>query len=106
MILVPFFATSSAYGSTKNLLSLPFQAPVFFVQTYIEFCLTLYLIVTMLIEALLKKCIMKKIYLFDGNLYHNLACQSVCLFNFLTPFQCADLSAKGIHVLLMTRGSL
>ena len=30
MILVPFFAISTVYGSTKNLLSLPFQAPVFF----------------------------------------------------------------------------
>ena len=30
MILVPFFASSTVYGSTKNLLSLPFQAPVFF----------------------------------------------------------------------------
>ena len=30
MILVPFFTISTAYGSTKNLLSLPFQAPVFF----------------------------------------------------------------------------
>ena len=30
MILVPFFASSTGYGSTKNLLSLPFQAPVFF----------------------------------------------------------------------------
>ena len=32
MILVPFFASSTVYGSTKNLLSLPFQAPVFFDQ--------------------------------------------------------------------------
>ena len=32
MILVPFFASSTGYGSTKNLLSLPFQAPVFFGQ--------------------------------------------------------------------------
>ena len=30
MILVSFFASSTVYGSTKNLLSLPFQAPVFF----------------------------------------------------------------------------
>ena len=30
MLLVTFFASSTAYGSTKNLLSLPFQAPVFF----------------------------------------------------------------------------
>ena len=30
MILVPFFASSTVYGFTKNLLSLPFQAPVFF----------------------------------------------------------------------------
>ena len=30
MILVPFFASSTVYGSTKNLMSLPFQAPVFF----------------------------------------------------------------------------
>ena len=30
MILVPFFVSSTAYGSTKNLLSLPFQASVFF----------------------------------------------------------------------------
>ena len=30
MILEPFFASSTGYGSTKNLLSLPFQAPVFF----------------------------------------------------------------------------
>ena len=34
MILVPFFASSTGYGSTKNLLSLPFQAPVFFVLLY------------------------------------------------------------------------
>ena len=34
MILVPFFASSTMYGSTKNLLSLPFQAPVFFVLGY------------------------------------------------------------------------
>ena len=34
MILVPFFAISTVYGSTKNLLSLPFQAPVFFAQRY------------------------------------------------------------------------
>ena len=33
MILVPFFASSTGYGSTKNLLSLPFQASVFFDQT-------------------------------------------------------------------------
>ena len=32
MILVPFFTISTAYGSTKNLLSLPFQDPVFFGQ--------------------------------------------------------------------------
>ena len=32
MLLVPFFAGSSANGSTGNLLSLPFQAPVFFVS--------------------------------------------------------------------------
>ena len=31
MILVPFFASFTVYGSPKNLLSLPFQAPVFFV---------------------------------------------------------------------------
>ena len=37
MILVPFFAISTAYGSTKNLLSLPFQAPVFFVLLYSTF---------------------------------------------------------------------
>ena len=30
MILVPFFASSTLYGSTINLLSLPFQAPLFF----------------------------------------------------------------------------
>ena len=30
MILVPFFAISTAFGFTKNLLSFPFQAPVFF----------------------------------------------------------------------------
>ena len=30
MILVPFFANATIFGSTKNLLSLPFQAPVFF----------------------------------------------------------------------------
>ena len=34
MILVPFFASSTVYGSTKNLLSLPFQAPVFFGYYY------------------------------------------------------------------------
>ena len=34
MILVPFFASSTGYGSTKNLLSLPFQAPVFFALLY------------------------------------------------------------------------
>ena len=30
MTLVPFFASSTAFGCTKNLASLPFQAPVFF----------------------------------------------------------------------------
>ena len=35
MILLPFFASSTGYGSTKNLLSLPFQAPVFFVLSNI-----------------------------------------------------------------------
>ena len=30
MIIVPFFAISTAFGFTKNLLSFPFQAPVFF----------------------------------------------------------------------------
>ena len=30
MILVPFFAVSTAFGFTKNLMSFPFQAPVFF----------------------------------------------------------------------------
>ena len=34
MILLPFFASSTAYGSTKNLLSLPFQAQVFFVLSF------------------------------------------------------------------------
>ena len=36
MILVPFFASSTEYGSTKNLLSLPFQAPVFFDLYYVD----------------------------------------------------------------------
>ena len=30
MILVPFFAILTAFGFTKDLLSFPFQAPVFF----------------------------------------------------------------------------
>ena len=34
MILVPFYARSTLYGSTKNLLSLPFQAPVFYDLDY------------------------------------------------------------------------
>ena len=36
MILVPLFARSTVYGSIKNLLSLPFQASVFFAQGYIR----------------------------------------------------------------------
>ena len=41
MTLAPFFASSSGYGFTKNLLSLPFQAPVFFdlFNANILFCL-------------------------------------------------------------------
>ena len=35
MISVSFYASSTAYGSTKNLLSLPFQVPVFFAQSQV-----------------------------------------------------------------------
>ena len=34
MILVPFFALSTSFGFTKNLMSFPFQAPVFFALFY------------------------------------------------------------------------
>ena len=34
MILVPFFSSFAAFGSAKNLLSLLFQAPVFFELCY------------------------------------------------------------------------
>ena len=40
MILVPFFAISTMYGSTKNLLSLPFQASVFFGLYYTYYMYT------------------------------------------------------------------
>ena len=43
MLLVPFFTYSTAYGSTKNLLNLPFQAPVFLIKI-IVFAKTLYTI--------------------------------------------------------------
>ena len=36
MILVSFFASSTTFGSTKNLLSLPFQAPEFFDLVYVR----------------------------------------------------------------------
>ena len=41
MILVPFFAGSIVYVSTKNLLSLPFQDPVFFAYGHYEVYLSI-----------------------------------------------------------------